>query len=120
MKVAFMTNNGENVAKHIGLAKHIAFYELPEGKFIEMIENPIVKKIKDDNIKINKDNEGARHMGVGYIIPAFLKEKSVDILVTYEFGRGVTENLLELGITPIVPESHKIKDIIETLKNNQG
>lgn len=31
-----MTNNGDRVAKHIGLAKHIAFYQLPEGKFIEM------------------------------------------------------------------------------------
>ena len=120
MKVAFMTNNGESVAKHIGLAKHIAFYKLPEGEFIEMIENPIMKKIKDENIKIDKGSEGSRHLGVGHIIPAFLKENAVDILVTYEFGKGVKDNLLELGITPIVPESHNIKEIIETLKKNQG
>ncbi len=120
MKVAFMTNNGDRVAKHIGLAKHIAFYKLPEGEFIEMVDNPIMKKIKEQNIVIKKENEGNRRLHVGTEIPRFLKAKNVDVLVTYEFGKGVKDNLLALGITPLVPESHDIKEIIETLKKNQG
>jgi predicted Fe-Mo cluster-binding NifX family protein len=119
MKVAFMTNNAETVAKHIGLAKHISFYKLPEGEFIEMIENPIMKKIKEKNIVIEKGNEGHRRLHVGTEIPRFLKANSVDVLVSYEFGKGVKDNLLALGITPLVPEDHDIKTIIETLKKNQ-
>ena len=58
-------------------------------------------------------------MGVGQTIPTFLKEKGVDVFVTYEFGKGVRDNLLSVGITPLVPENHNIKDIIETLIKHQ-
>jgi len=104
MKVAFVTNNGTTVAKHIGLAKKIVFYQFPEGNLMEVVENPIIKKIKDEDIKLNKENEGNRHLGVGYIISAFLKQNNVDAFVTYEFGNGVKDNLLVLGIMPVVPQ----------------
>ncbi len=120
MKVAIVTNNEESVAKHIGLAKKIAFYELPSGCLLEVVENPIMQKIKEEHITIEKESEGARHLGVGHTIPAFLKEKGVDVFVTYEFGKGVRDNLLAAGITPLVPENHNIKDIIETLKHNES
>ncbi|WP_294958338.1 NifB/NifX family molybdenum-iron cluster-binding protein [Sulfurovum sp.] len=119
MKVAFVTNNGTTVAKHIGLAKKIAFYQFPEGELIEIVENPIMKKIKDEGIKLDKESEGNRHLDVGHKIPAFLKQNSVDAFVTYEFGKGVKDNLLEFGITPVVPQSHNIEEIIEMIKKNQ-
>ncbi len=118
MKVAIVTNNGKSVAKHIALAKKIAFYELPEGKLLDIIENPIAKKIKDDNIKLNKESEGNRRLGTGHIIPEFLKKNGVDVFVTQRFGKGVKDNLLNLGITPIIPKSHTIEEIIEMLKEN--
>ena len=116
MKVAFVTNNGKTVAKHIGLAKKIAFYQFPEGKLIEMVENPIMEKIKEEGIKLDKESEGKRHLNVGHKIPAFLKENGVDIFVTYQFGKNVKDNLLELGITPVVPESHNIEEIVQKIK----
>lgn len=119
MKVAFVTNNGTTVAKHIGLAKKIAFYQFPEGKLIEVVKNPIMKKIKDEGIKLDKESEGNRHLGVGHMIPAFLKQNNVDAFVTYEFGKGVKDNLLALGITPVVPQSHNIEEIVEMIKKNQ-
>jgi len=119
MKVAFVTNNGKTVAKHIGLAKKIAFYQFPEGKLIKTVENPIMKKIQEEGIKLEKESEGKRHLNVGHIIPAFLKQNSVDAFVTYKFGKGVKDNLLELGITPVVPQTHNIDEIIEMIKKNQ-
>jgi len=119
MKVAIVTNNGTTVAKHIGLAKKIAFYQFPEGKLIETVDNPIMKKIKDENIKLDKEQEGNRHLNVGYLIPEFLKRNGVDVFVTYEFGKGVKDNLLELGITPVVPESHNVEEIVSMMKKNQ-
>ncbi|WP_297484840.1 NifB/NifX family molybdenum-iron cluster-binding protein [Sulfurimonas sp.] len=119
MKVAFMTNGKERLAKHIGLAKNIVFYSLPEGEFLEMIENPIMTKIKDENIVIEKDSEGNRGLHVGTEIPRFLKANGVDVFVSYEFGKGVKDNLLALGITPVAAEKQTVDEIIQTMKNNQ-
>jgi len=119
MKVAFMTNGKEHLAKHIGLAKNIVFYSFSEGEFLEMIENPIMKKIKDENILIEKDSEGNRRLHVGTEIPRFLKANSVAIFVSYAFGKGVKNNLLALGITPIAAEKQSVYEIMQTMKNNQ-
>ena len=120
MKVAFMTNGKERLAKHIGLAKNIVFYSLPDGTFLEMIENPIMKKIKDENIVIEKDSEGNRRLHVGTEIPRFLKANGVDVFVSYDFGKGVKDNLLALGITPIAAEKQSVDEIIQTMQNNQN
>ena len=118
MKVAVVTNNGKTVANHIGLAKKIAFYELPSGELLDIVESPIAKKIREENIKLTKDNEGNRHLGVGHTIPKFLKENGVDIFVTQKFGKGAKDYLLNLGITPIIPKSKNIEEIITMLKEN--
>ena len=120
MKVAIVTNNGKTVANHIGLAKKIAFYKLPSGELIDIVESPIAKKIREENIQLIKENEGDRGLGVGHTIPEFLKENGVDIFVTQKFGKGVKDNLLKLGITPIIPESKNIEEIIAMLKANMG
>jgi predicted Fe-Mo cluster-binding NifX family protein len=119
MKVAFVTNNETTIAKHIGLAKKIAFYELPEGKLIEVVKNPIMIKIEEEGIKLDKNDEGNRHLHVGHIIPAFLKENGVDIFVSYEFGKGVKNNILALGITPIAIQDSTIAEIIKSMQENQ-
>jgi len=119
MKVAFATNNGTTVAKHIGLAKKIVFYQFPEGDLIEVFENPVMKKIKDEGIKLDKESHGNRHLGVGHIVPAFLKQNNVDAFVTYAFGKGVKDHLLALKIMPVVPQSHNIEEIVGMIKKNQ-
>ncbi len=119
MKIAIMTNNGKTVAKHIGLAKQIAFYRLPEGTLIEMVPNPVMQRIKSEHIELKKAEEGNRHLGTGHIIPAFLAEKGVDALITHEFGKGVKDNLLAFGITPVVAENSSIEAIIDDLKKSE-
>ncbi len=119
MKVAFMTNGKKHLAKHIGLAKNIVFYSLPDGKFLEMIENPIMQKIKNENICIKKGIEGNRRLHVGTEIPRFLKANGIDIFVSYDFGKGIKDNLLALGITPLAGEKQSVHEIIQTMKNNQ-
>jgi predicted Fe-Mo cluster-binding NifX family protein len=118
MKVAFMTNGKERIAKHIGLAKNIVFYSLPDGEFLEMIENPIMKKIKDENIVIEKGSEGNRQLHVGTEIPKFLKVKDVDIFVSYDFGKGIKDNLMALGIAPVAAAGQAVSEIIQTMKHN--
>ena len=119
MKVAFMTNNEISVAKHIGLAKKIAFYQLPEGRHIQTVQNPIMKMIQDKGIELNKENVGNRHLHVGHIIPQFLQENGVDAFVSYEFGKGVKDNMLQLGISPIAVQNQTIQEIIKTMQKNQ-
>ncbi|WP_295421995.1 NifB/NifX family molybdenum-iron cluster-binding protein [Sulfurovum sp.] len=119
MRVAFVTNNGRTIAKHIGLAKQIAIYQFPEGALLEMVENPVMKRVKEEGIQLEKANEGERHLGVGRIIPAFLKEKGVDVFVTNDFGKGVMDNLLAMEITPVVPHSREISEVVEMLRKNQ-
>ena len=119
MKIAFITDDGIDIAKHIGLAKQIAFYQFPEGNLIEIVENPIMKKIKEEGIVLDGSRDGQRHLHVAHIIPTFLKRNNIDIFVTYEFGKGVKDNLLELGITPMVPQNHNIIDVVNMIKKNQ-
>ncbi|HHD75034.1 MAG TPA: hypothetical protein ENL00_04365 [Nitratifractor sp.] len=119
MRVAFVTNNGTTIAKHIGLAKKIAIYQFPEGELLEIVENPVMKRIKDEGIQLEKANEGERHLGTGHIIPAFLKEKGVDVFITKDFGKGVMDNLLAMEITPVVPHSKEISEVVEMIKKNQ-
>ena len=118
MKVALMTNGKERIAKHIGLAKNIVFYSLPEGEFLEMIENPIMKKIKDEHLVIEKGSEGSRGLHVGTEIPGFLKAKDVDIFVSYEFGKGIKDNLMTLKIAPVAAGGQTVSEIIQTMKHN--
>jgi len=91
---------------------------LPSGELIDIVESPIAKKIREENIQLTKENEGDRGLGVGHTIPEFLKGKGVDIFVTQKFGKGVKDNLLKSGITPIIPESKNIDEIIAMLKAN--
>jgi predicted Fe-Mo cluster-binding NifX family protein len=119
MKVAFMTNNETTIAKHIGLAKKIALYQLPEGKHLQTVQNPIMQMIEAEGIELHKEDEGKRHLHVGHIIPQFLQEYGVDVFVSYEFGKGVKDNLLALGISPLAVKEQTIQEVIKTMQENQ-
>jgi predicted Fe-Mo cluster-binding NifX family protein len=79
-----------------------------------------MKKIKDENIVIEKGTEGNRRLHVGTEIPRFLKAKDVDVFVSYEFGKGVKDNLITLGITPVAADGQTVDEIIQTMKSNQN
>lgn len=116
MKVAIVTNNGKTVSHHIALSKKIAFYRLPEGELLEMADNPVMKRVKEEHIKLEKNPSGGRHLGTGHIIPEFLAQKGADLFVVTELGEGLKRRLSELGIRPIVAKSDNIDEILEQLK----
>jgi predicted Fe-Mo cluster-binding NifX family protein len=110
MRVAIVTNNERTVAKHIGLCKKIAVYE--NGEKVEVVENPIMKMIKEKGITLNK--EGQRHLGVSQILPEFLKDLNVDVLIATEFRSQVLEQNLQLSsILPYVTQERDIEKIIK-------
>jgi len=110
MRVAIVTNNERTVAKHIGLCKKIAIYE--NGEKVEVVENPIMKMIKERGITLNK--EGQRHLGASRILPKFLKDLNVDVLIATEFRSSVLEQNLQLSsILPYVAQERDIEKIIK-------
>ncbi len=110
-----MTANERTVSRHIALAKKIVFYRLPEGEKVETVENPVLRRIREEGIELGKMGEGARHLGTGRIIPEFLAKKGADIFVAATIGEGMRQNLLEAGIRP-VEASGSIEEILENLK----
>ncbi|MDQ1324999.1 MAG: hypothetical protein QG564_123 [Campylobacterota bacterium] len=112
MRVAFPTNNEETIAKHIGLCKKIVIYE--NGEKVEVIENPILKMVKEENLPIAK--AGERHFGTGRILSQFLSEKDVDMLASVEFySPGLKQNLERLGIAPYETQERDIKKVLHML-----
>lgn len=112
MRVAFPTNNEEKIAKHIGLCKKIVIYA--NGEKVEVVENPIFKMVKQQNLPIAK--EGERHFGTGRILSQFLSEKSIDIFAAVEFySSGLKQNLERLAITPYETHDRDIETVLQIL-----
>ncbi len=120
MKIAIVTNNGKTVSHHIALSKSIAFYELPDGKLVEMVDNPVRQRIKTEHIKLGKKPPEGRRLGTGQIIPALLAEKGADIFVAADIGQGMKNNLLRLGIRPVISGTDNIDEILEAFKEELG
>ncbi len=112
MRVAFPTNNEEKIAKHIGLCKKIVIYA--NGEKVEVVENPIYKMVKEENLPIAK--EGERHFGTGRILSQFLSEKNIDIFAAVEFySSGLKQNLERLAITPYETQDRDIETVLQIL-----
>jgi len=116
MIVAVVTNSGKNVANHIALAKKIAFYDFPKGDLIKIVPNPIMEKIKDHNIKLQKNPSGKRHLKTGKELPKFLAKEGADIFIAQHMGEGMKMNLMDLGIKPCLTETKTIEKAIGELK----
>lgn len=112
MRVAFPTNNEQTIAKHIGLCKKIVIYE--NEKKVEVIENPILKMVKEENLPIAK--AGERHFGTGRILSQFLSEKNIDIFAAVEFySQGLKQNLEQLAVTPYETQEKDIETVLNIL-----
>lgn len=116
MIVAIPTNNGKTISNHMALAKKIAFYNFPEKKFIKIVSNPIVEMIKEKNIKLEKNVSSGRHLKVGQILPKFLSQNGANIFVSKVLGEGFKQNLIELGIKPIITEINDIEEALKEIK----
>ena len=114
MKIAFPTNNQKTIAGHIGLAKGFLIIDTNTGeKFY--IENPIMKKIQEEHIKLNGDC-GEHGLGTGRVVPPLLKEAGVELFLAKEFGEGMLGNLEYEGIKTLVTDEKDIDTVLSQLK----
>jgi predicted Fe-Mo cluster-binding NifX family protein len=117
MRVAFPTNNQKTIANHIGLAKGFLIIDTNTGeKFY--IENPVLKKINEENINLKDLPEGQRGLGTGRVIPPLLAEAGVDMLIARDFGEGMLRNLAYEGIEAIETDEKEIDAVLTQLNEN--
>jgi predicted Fe-Mo cluster-binding NifX family protein len=116
MKIAFPTNNQQTIANHIGLAKGFLIVDTDTGeKFY--IQNPVLERIKEENINLKELPEGNRGLGTGRVIPPLLKEAGVDVLVARDFGEGMLRNLAFEGIEALESDEKEIEKVLENVEN---
>jgi predicted Fe-Mo cluster-binding NifX family protein len=114
MKIAFPTNNQKTIAGHIGLAKGFLIVDTNTGeKFY--IENPVMKRIQEEHIKLNGDC-GEHGLGTGRVVPPLLKEAGVGLFLAKEFGEGMLGNLEYEGIKTLVTDEKDIDTVLSQLK----
>ena len=117
MRVAFPTNNQKTIANHIGLAKGFLIIDTNTGeKFY--IENPVLKKINEENINLKDLPEGQRGLGTGRVIPPLLAEAGVDMLIARDFGEGMVRNLAYEGIEAFETDEKEIDTVLNQLNEN--
>jgi len=116
MRVAFPTNNQKTIAKHIGLAKGFLVVDTDTNERF-YIENPVMKKIQQENINLKDMPEGNRGLGTGRVLPALLKEAGVDVFVADEFGEGMLRNLQAEGIKPLTTQERDINAVLESIES---
>ncbi len=110
MKIAVVTNNERTVANHIGICKKIAIYE--DGEKIEVVNNPAMEDVKNSNLTLG--NERERHLGTGSVLPQFLANKDVSVLIATEFRSQVLEqNLQRFGVLPYITEERDIETVLK-------
>jgi predicted Fe-Mo cluster-binding NifX family protein len=116
MRVAFPTNNQKTIANHIGLAKGFLIIDTNTGeKFY--IENPVLKKIHEENINLKDLPEGQRGLGTGRVIPPLLAEAGVDVLIARDFGEGMVRNLAYEGIEALETDEKEIEAVLNRLND---
>ena len=118
MRVAFPTKNQKTIASHIGLAKGFLIVDTDTNERF-YIENPVLKKIKEEHINLKNTNEGQRGLGTGRVIPPLLKEAGVDVLISQDFGEGMVKNLEFEGIKAIETENKNIEEILNEIKEDE-
>ena len=118
MRVAFPTNNQQTIASHIGLAKGFLIIDTNTGeKFY--IENPIIKRIQEENIDLKNTEEGQRGLGTGRVIPPLLAEAGVDVLISRDFGEGMIRNLEFEGIRAYETDEKNIEEVLNQIKEKE-
>jgi len=90
MKIAFPTSNEKTICDYIPFCKFFLIYDT-EKKEKKLINNPMFEIVKEKHIKKRDCGENALH--TGEILPPFLKEHGVDMIVSKTLGEGMLDNL---------------------------
>ena len=116
MRVAFPTNNQKTISRHIGLTKGFLIVDTTTNeKFY--IENPVMKRIQEEHIKLNGEC-GEHGLGTGRVIPPLLKKAGVDIFVAKEVGEGMLGNLEYEDIKTIITDTNEIDTFLSQYKDS--
>ena len=117
MKLAFITDNGEQISRHFGRAPYYLVIELEDGKEVS-------REMRDKIGHRHFTNEGEHqehehhdgHSGMeahGKHVSMAEAIKDCEALICGGMGRGAYESMVQLGITPVVTEKADIQDALQ-------
>lgn len=111
----YPTNDRVNISSDFLVTKFFAFAQIEDEKIISItyIDNPIYKELEAKNTEI-RDDESAKGMAAGRIIPPLLKKGNM--LVVKNLGEGMRRNLEGLGLNIEFTDLTDIDSVLESLK----
>ncbi|GAX88083.1 conserved hypothetical protein [Lebetimonas natsushimae] len=112
MIIAFPTSNEKTVCEYIPFCKYFLIIDTEKNEK-KLINNPMFEKVKKEHIKKRECGENALH--TGEIIPQFLKNLNVDILIAKKLGEGMLDNLEIKEIKYKYTDKNSIEEIIQLL-----
>jgi len=107
MKIAIPTSNEKTICEYIPFCKYFLIIDTETNKK-NLINNPMFDIVKEKHIK--KRNCGENGLHTGEIIPPFLKDLGINLLIAKKLGEGMLDNLEMYGI------KYKLTDITEIEK----
>lgn len=112
--MAFPTNDRITLGEHFLIARYFALATISETSVVSLrfINNPIYEELCVKNQPI-VDDESAKGLAAGHLIPPLLKEAS--LLVVRTLGDGIRRNIEGMGIAITLSQASHIDDIIMTL-----
>lgn len=112
--LVFPTNDRITIHPHFLTAKFFAFAKIEEGTInsIAYTSNPVYEELSAKGADI-VDDESAKGMAAGRIIPPLLKDAQV--LVVRSLGEGMKRNVEGLGLNVEYTELSEIDAVVDTL-----
>jgi len=108
MIIAVPTSNGKTICEYIPFCKYFLLIDT-EKKDEKLIENPMFKIVKEEHVKKRDCGENALH--TGEILPPFLKENGVEVLIARKLGEGLLDNLEIYEIRYFIVDEEKITSL---------
>lgn len=114
--IAFATNDRVSLHEYFLTARYFAFASVSSFKVthISYVENPIYKTLEQQGIAI-VDDDSAKGMAAGRLIPPLLKEASM--LAVASLGEGMHRNIEGMGISIAYTKKRHIDDIVAALES---
>lgn len=117
MKIAFVTDDGQNISQHFGRASHYLVIEVENGLVSgqEMREKPghnqFAKESQHQNHIAGK-NHGTDHASHQKHSQMFQIIQDCDILICGGMGSGAYQSMQSFGVTPMVTDQTEIGDAL--------
>lgn len=119
MKIAFITDDGEQISRHFGRAAYYLVIEVEDGK---VVSREMREKLGHRNFAAQGEHDehehdhGQGHSGMeshGKHVSMAEAIKDCEALICGGMGMGAYQSMEQLGITPIVTEKSDIKETLQ-------